>query len=68
MNSDFNNHQTDWLAQTEELKDIEASQFNGGAALGSKEQAEQASPNESSKTKRLACRKCPREPGGWGWS
>jgi hypothetical protein len=30
MNSEFNNYQTDWLAQTEELKDIEASKVNGG--------------------------------------
>jgi hypothetical protein len=31
MNSELNNHQTDWLAQTEELNDTEASNVNGGA-------------------------------------
>jgi hypothetical protein len=31
MNSELNNHQIDWLAQTEELNDAEASQVNGGA-------------------------------------
>jgi hypothetical protein len=30
-NSELNNQQTDWLAKTEELNDIEASQVNGGA-------------------------------------
>jgi hypothetical protein len=30
MNSELNNHQTDWLAQTEEINDTEASQVNGG--------------------------------------
>jgi hypothetical protein len=31
MSSELNNYQTDWLAQTEELNDTEASQVNGGA-------------------------------------
>jgi hypothetical protein len=31
MNSELNNHQTDWIAQAEELNDTEASQVNGGA-------------------------------------
>jgi hypothetical protein len=30
-NSELNNQQTDWLAQTEEINDTEASQVNGGA-------------------------------------
>jgi hypothetical protein len=35
MNSELNNQQTDWLAQTEELNDTEASQVNGGATYSS---------------------------------
>jgi hypothetical protein len=35
MNSELHNQQSDWLAQTEELNDIEASQVNGGESIGS---------------------------------
>jgi hypothetical protein len=44
MNSEHINHQTDWLAQTEELNDTEASQVNGGAsAIQSAQQSAQQS-------------------------
>ncbi|VEP13188.1 hypothetical protein H1P_1890003 [Hyella patelloides LEGE 07179] len=32
MKPEFNQQQTDWLAETEELDDIEASQVNGGGS------------------------------------
>jgi hypothetical protein len=47
MNSELNNQQSDWLAQTEELNDTEASQVNGGAsteaALAQQEKSSQES-------------------------
>ena len=32
MKPEFNNQQSDWLNQTEELNDLEAAQVNGGSA------------------------------------
>jgi hypothetical protein len=48
MNSELNNYQNDWLAQADELNDIEASQVNGGASpVGSVSGGQAAAPQAS---------------------
>jgi len=47
MNLEINNQQTDWLAQTEELNDTEASQVNGGEGVAAQIQSLQEKVGES---------------------